>query len=337
MNSANSNGNSNSNTVNDGRIALVTGATSGLGEEAAAQLADAGYSKVIVTGRTHAKAEAVGDTLSTRTGQNIFAALELDLNTNAGVDAALDALIERGDTIDVAILNAGLVSGKGPIRTDQGVEITFAATLTGHHRLTMGLLHAGLLAADARIVIAGSEAARGDVPTMSITDLPKFAAKHFDGNLVQAAEAIIRQDPPVKFKSTNAYADAKMFVAWWSSALARRLPDGMTVNAVSPGSAPDTQAGRNANFFMRHVMMPVMKRAPKRLGMAAPVSKAAGRYIEASTYGANVTGEFFASKPKKMTGPLFKMEHPHFLNKESQEAGWQATVNIAGADVPATV
>jgi len=44
----------------DGRTVLVTGATSGLGEEAAAQLAEAGYVKVIVTGRTAAKAETAG-------------------------------------------------------------------------------------------------------------------------------------------------------------------------------------------------------------------------------------------------------------------------------------
>jgi NAD(P)-dependent dehydrogenase (short-subunit alcohol dehydrogenase family) len=77
---------------------------------------------------------------------------------------------------------------------------------------------------------------------MSRTDLPTFAAKHFDGDMVRAAEALIRQQPPVKYKPGNAYADAKMFVALWSAALARRLPAGMTVNAVSPGAAPTRKA-----------------------------------------------------------------------------------------------
>jgi len=114
--------------------------------------------------------------------------------------------------------------------------------------------------------------------------------------------------------------------------LARRLPTAMTVNAVSPGAAPDTQGVRNAPFFMRTVMMPVMKHAPKRLGMAAPVSEAADRYLQALTFTPDVSGQFFASKPKKMTGALVKMEHPHFADQGSQEAVWEAVVNLTGVD-----
>jgi NAD(P)-dependent dehydrogenase (short-subunit alcohol dehydrogenase family) len=320
----------------DGRTVLVTGATSGLGEEAAAQSAEAGYAKIIVTGRTTAKAEMAGRTLADRTGRDTFAPLTLDLDDRDSIDAAVAELASRGDKIEVLLLNAGLVAGKDLVRTNDGVEATFAATLIGHHRLTMGLLHSSLLAPETRIVIAGSEAARGDVPTMSRTDLPTFAAKHFDGDMVQAAESLIRQQPPVKYKPGNAYADAKMFVALWSAALARRLPAGMTVNAVSPGAAPDTQGVRNAPFFMRTIMLPAMKHAPKRFAMAAPVSEAAGRYLKALTFSPDVSGQFFASKSKKMTGALHKMEHPHFADSPSQEAVWEATVNFAGADCHAT-
>ncbi|MFT5267675.1 MAG: hypothetical protein ACI88C_001101 [Acidimicrobiales bacterium] len=50
----------------------------------------------------------------------------------------------------------------------------------------------------------------------------------------------------------------------------------------------------------------------------------------------DVSGQFFASKPKKMTGALYKMEHPHFADLPSQEAVWEATVHLAGATYPAT-
>jgi len=316
----------------DGRTVLVTGATSGLGEEASAQLAEVGYAKVIVTGRTAAKAESAGRALADRTGRDIFAPLTLDLDDGDSIDASIAELADRGEKIDVLLLNAGLVAGKSLVRTSAGVEATFAATLIGHHRFTMGLLDGGLLAPETRIVIAGSEAARGDVPTMSRTDLPTFAAKHFDDDLVQAAESLIRQQPPVKYKPGNAYADAKMFVALWSAALARRLPAGMTVNAVSPGAAPDTQGVRNAPFFMRTIMLPIMKHVPKGLAMAAPVSEAAGRYLKALTFSPDVSGQFFASKPKKMTGALHKMEHPHFADQPSQEAVWEATVHLTAID-----
>ena len=54
--------------------------------------------------------------------------------------------------------------------TAAGIEAT-QAPLIGHHQLTVGLLRANLLSPNARIVIAGSEAARGDVPLFSYTDV----------------------------------------------------------------------------------------------------------------------------------------------------------------------
>jgi len=319
-------------------IALVTGATSGLGREAAVQLAEAGYGRVIVTGRTGDKARAAAGELTARAGRPVFQAIALDLGDPRSVRAAADRLIEYGIVINVLLLNAGMVSGSQIVKTASGVEITVASSLIGHHQLTMRLLEAGALAPEARIVIAGSEAARDDVPTFSVADVPALAAKEFDGDRQAAVEALMRAEVPGKFKPGDTYSTAKMFVAWWAAALARRLPDGMTVNAVSPGSAPNTNAVRNANFFMRRIMVPMFKHAPKRMGMAASTPVAAQRYIEASEYGADVSGQFFASAPKKMTGPLHRMDQPHILDVDSQEAAWAATVAVSGgidAPVPA--
>ena len=310
--------------------ALVTGATSGLGFEAAAQLADHGASKVVITGRNAQRASRARDALVERTGKDVFTTLVVDLDQSTDVKRAADELADRGISIDFLLLNAGMVSGSTLVRTDEDVEITFASSLIGHHEFTMRLLEDGLLSEKARIVIAGSEAARGDVPTFNPTDLSSLADKSFDGDLVAAAEGIIRADESITYKPATAYADAKVFVAWWSAQLATRLPVGMTVNAVSPGSVPGTEAGRNANFFMKYVMMPAFKYAPKRLGMGAHVSAGAGRYIEVAGYDDEVSGEFFASAPKKMTGPVEAMQMPHFHDVENQKAAWSAVVKVAG-------
>jgi NAD(P)-dependent dehydrogenase (short-subunit alcohol dehydrogenase family) len=323
--------------VNTDRTALVSGATSGLGFAAAALLAEAGWSHVIITGRSTEKAEDARAKLVERTGKDVFRALALDLGSHASVDRAVTELADSGNSrIDFLLLNAGYVPGSDPVHTDEGIEMTYASSLVGHHRLTMSLLGRDHLASEGRIVIAGSEAARGDVPTMNVVNLPLFAATHFDGDLEAAAESHARLVDPVKHKSGNTYANAKLFVAWWASALSRRLPAGMTVNAVSPGSSPDTDAARNQGFMMRKVMLPIMKMAPARLGLSTSVETAAGRYLRAADFPDEVTGKFFASPPKKMTGNLVIVDLPHINDMASQEAAWNVVVRLAGnISVPA--
>ncbi len=62
----------------------------------------------------------------------------------------------------------------------------------------------------------------------------RFAAKSHQGNRTAAVEAMIRNGPNVKYVPNNTYADAKLIIAWWTAAVARRLPSVMAVNAVSP-------------------------------------------------------------------------------------------------------
>jgi hypothetical protein len=144
---------------------------------------------------------------------------------------------------------------------------------------------------------------------------------------------VIRNGPNVKYDPNRTYADAKLIVAWWAAALARRLPSGMAVYAVSPGSAPDTQAVRNLGVVMKRVMIPLVKLIP---GMSQTPETAARRYLQAATFGTDVSGQFFASAPKKLTGPIEAMRHPHFHDVTSQGAAWQAVVKVSGVDYSPT-
>ncbi|MGA8290047.1 MAG: SDR family NAD(P)-dependent oxidoreductase, partial [Acidobacteriaceae bacterium] len=226
-------------------IALVTGATSGLGYAAARLLAAMGYREVIVTGRSLARIRETVAQLAAETKTKIFTPLELDLNARASVQAALAELVKRERPIDFLLLNAGLVPTKKRVITAAGVEAS-QAPLIGHHQLTVGLLRPNLLSPNARIVIAGAEPARGGVPMFKYTDVPAFAAKYYRGDQTAAVEALLRNGPNVKYVPNNAYADAKLIIAWWTAALARRLPAGRAVYAVSPGGATDTKVVRNA-------------------------------------------------------------------------------------------
>src|SRR5271156_4770207 len=120
-------------------IALVTGATSGLGLAAARLLAGEGWHEIIVTGRSLAGAQQAAAQLAAETKTKIFTPLELDLNAPASVQAALASLVKRERPIDFLLLNAGLVPTKRRVITVAGVEAS-QAPLIGHHQLTVGVL-----------------------------------------------------------------------------------------------------------------------------------------------------------------------------------------------------
>ncbi|WP_240420337.1 SDR family NAD(P)-dependent oxidoreductase [Paenibacillus periandrae] len=310
-------------------IALVTGATSGLGYAAARKLAIEGYRQVIVTGRSLARVQEAAAQLAAETKTQVFTPLELDLDAPTSVQSALDELVKRGWPVDFLLLNAGLVPFKQREITAAGVEAS-QAPLIGHHELTVGLLNANLLSPDARIVIAGAEPARGGVPMFKYTDLPAFAAKYHQGDRTAAVEALIRNGPNVKYVPNNAYADAKLIIAWWVAALARRLPSGMAVYAVSPGGATATNVKRSASPLLKYVFIPIVNLIP---GMNQTPETAASRYIQASEFGTDVSGQFFASAKGKFSGPIEVQLEPHLHDRANQEAAWQAVVKVSGVDL----
>ncbi|ANJ74622.1 SDR family NAD(P)-dependent oxidoreductase [Ralstonia insidiosa] len=311
-------------------IALVTGTTSGLGHAAARLLAGEGWREIVITGRSLAQTRETAALLAAETKRQIFTPLELDLDTPASVQSALAALVELGRPIDFLLLNAGMVPGKQRVITAAGVEAS-QAPLIGHHQLTVGLLRANLLSPNARIVIASAEPARGGVPMFKYTDVDALAVKYHGGDLTAAMEALLHNGPNVRYVPNNAYADAKLIVAWWAAALARRLPSDMAVYAVSPGAATSTKVSRQASLAVKYLFIPIANLIP---GMNQTPETAAGRYLQASKFGTDVSGQFFASAEGKFSGPIEAQLQPHLHDGAFQEAAWQAVVNVSGVNLP---
>jgi NAD(P)-dependent dehydrogenase (short-subunit alcohol dehydrogenase family) len=130
----------------DGKVAVVTGATTGLGRETARALAAHG-ARVVITGRTREKAgeslAGLGDGIS---GE----AVGLELGSLDSVLAATDEILERHPRIDILIANAGIMAC--PLgRTAEGFELQFGTNHLGHFLFTGRLLPA-VIAARGRIV-----------------------------------------------------------------------------------------------------------------------------------------------------------------------------------------
>ena len=121
----------------EGRVVVLTGATSGLGLAAAEQLARCGATVVLV-GRDRQRCERVCRELSERTGNRSLSTVEADLGDLRAVRAAAAELRRRFDTIDVLVHNAGALAAQRHETVD-GLEVTVASQVVGPFLLT-GLL-----------------------------------------------------------------------------------------------------------------------------------------------------------------------------------------------------
>ena len=86
---------------------------------------------------------------------------------------------------------------------------------------------------------------------------------------------------------------------------------------------------RSASPLLKYLFIPIVNLIP---GMNQTPETAADRYIQASEFATDVSGQFFASAPRKLTGPIEAMWQPHFHDRANQEAAWQAVVKVSGVD-----
>ena len=93
------------------RIALITGATSGIGEGCAKRFADGGYD-VIITGRNKEKLDALTTVLEAK-GADVLA-LAFDVRDREAARRAIEGMPAEWQTIDVLVNNAGLARGLEP-------------------------------------------------------------------------------------------------------------------------------------------------------------------------------------------------------------------------------
>ena len=105
----------------DGKTCLVTGANSGLGRAAAIDLARRGGHVILACRPGHTETRGEIRRLS---GSNTVEMVEVDLADLRSVHHCCDQLAQRGVQIDIALMNAGLVTRESR-KTPQGYETTF--------------------------------------------------------------------------------------------------------------------------------------------------------------------------------------------------------------------
>lgn len=193
-----------------GKVALVTGANTGIGRETAKQLARMG-AHVFLACRSLEKTQPALDEINAL-GQGKAEFLPLDLGSFAAVHECADLFLKRQLPLHLLINNAGLAGNKG--MTESGFEMTFGVCHMGHFLLTNLLLDKLRQSAPARVVVVSSKMHKGKLD--------------YDLSTVQS--------PTQSWNGIKEYKLAKLANVLFAKELAKRLQGtGVTVYAVHPG------------------------------------------------------------------------------------------------------
>ena len=275
-----------------GRVVLVTGATSGIGQVAARELAARG-AHVIVHGRERERAERTRRMISERVPDASVDLVLADLASQAEVRRLAAEVRQRVPRLHVLVNNAGATFGRR-IETVDGLERTFALNHLAPFLLTTLLLDVLEHNAPARVVTVASGAHQR--AALDFEDLQNRR----------------------RYSGFRVYGQSKLCNLYFTYELARRLEGtGVTANALHPGFVA-TNFGRRDHGLLS-LVMPIAHRfaiSPEE-GARTIVYLAAAPELE------GVSGKyFFQDRPVRSS--------PASYDPEAARRLWAASAQLTG-------
>jgi len=260
----------------DGKVTIVTGATSGLGRTAAESIAEQG-GHVCIVGRDPERTERARSEISVAAGSAVEADLA-DLSSLAQTAAFAARFATRHDRLDVLVLNAGALTHEYTV-TDDGNETTLATHVLSPFLLTRALRPLLEASAPSRVIVVAS------------------------GGMYTEPLDVDALDPePASYDGTKTYARCKraqvVLAEEWTRDL---LGTGIAVNAMHPGWA-DTPGLRTALPGFSRVVGSLL-RTPEE-GADTIV------WLAAAPDAADLSGLFFLDRRPRATHRLRRTRRP---------------------------
>lgn len=263
-----------------GKLAVVTGASDGIGSVIATRLAAAG-AEVLLPARNSTKGERVAEQIRATVPRANVSIRTLDLSSLESVAALVDRLTTEARPIHILVNNAGVMQPPHKQVTQDGLELQMGTNHLGHFALTRGLLPL-LRDGGARVTNQTSIAARSG------------GINWDDANWER------------RYDVGKAYNQSKIAVALFARELDARSKQGgwgITSNIAHPGVSPTNLLaaqpgmGRNKDTIARKVVD-----ALARVGIAGSVDSAAMPAVVAAA-GIDAKGDEFFGPSRVVGGP----------------------------------
>jgi NAD(P)-dependent dehydrogenase (short-subunit alcohol dehydrogenase family) len=246
-----------------GKVVVITGATSGIGQVAAERLAGMG-ARVLLVARDRARGAASLSRLRERGPGLEHRVYYADLSSVADTKRVAAEIAAAEPRIDVLINNAGALFNTRQVTAD-GLELTFATNHVAYAVLTHGLRQCLVAGAPSRVINTASDAHRG-------------ARLAFDD--LQAAQG---------YSGFKVYGRSKLCNILYTRELARRWAGtGVTANSLHPGFVA-TRFGDQSGGLFSYVV-----RAAKLFAAISPEKGTETLvYLASSPEVATITGGYF--------------------------------------------
>ena len=282
------------------KIVMVTGATNGIGLEAAKALAGMGAT-IVGVGRNPQKCADVAAQITTATGNAKVEFLVADLSVQAQVRQLAATFKQKYQRLDVLLNNAGGYFTKREVTAD-GIELTWALNHLNYFLLTDLLLDVLKASTPARIVNVSS-AAHSMVKGIHFEDV-----EYKQG-----------------FSGWPVYSQSKLANVMFTYELARRLQGTkVTANALHPGFVATGFGHNNSGGLMTFGLNMVQMLVATKPAQGAETSI----YLASSPQVEGVTGKYFSSSKEAKSSAA---SH----DVDAQKRLWALSEQMVGAKVTA--
>ena len=273
----------------ENKVCLITGATNGIGEEAAKELNKMG-AEIVFVARNEEKGEQLKAELKEATGKEPTMILA-NLSSQAEVKSAAEKFLSMEKPLDILLNNAGIMNRERNI-TEDGLEEVFSVNHLAYFTFTLMLIDKLKSTEGSRVVNVAS-GAHQFVKEMNFGDL---------------------QSEKV-FKPMQVYGQSKLANILFTKSLANKLADhGVTVNCLHPGFV-STGIGSN-NKGIWNILMSLARPFARKTDKGAETSV----YLCSSPKVKDVSGEYFVDcKIEKVSDAAKSSDQADKLWKISSE------------------